>query len=230
MKTFLCHVGRVLLIAGGFFPGLSTLRADLSATFTVPPYQLDASVLGIEGWQSRLPGELAPDETARVRAVRWNREAPALILRRASIKNAFPRTAGSRVQVTVKLAVTFPEGGQLHQVRVGFGNAPFGELFFDAGADGGFGYGGPGNARTGIIALPHDQVKLNSFYTYSILIDYDRQTYDLALTGTKRDGSALSYEAKGVGFTSKTNFLDSVFLITGQSVITYVAELSARSL
>ncbi len=217
-------------MAGAFFLVTEAVRADLAAKFSVPPYQLDASVLGVEGWESRLPGEPSPDQVASVREVRWNKYAPALILRRASIKNIFPRTVGSRVQVTVRLAVTFPEGGQLHQVRIGFGNAPFGEIFFDAGTNGGLGYGGPGDARTGIIALPHDQVKLNSFYTYSILLDYDAMTYDLSLSGTKRDGSPLAYEAKALPFMSKTNSLDSVFIITGQTVITYLTEISARSL
>lgn len=231
MKNFLPQNFPAWALAGAFLLSVAALRADLAGTFTVPPYQLDSSVLGIEGWTSRLADAPTPDETARVRAVRWNQEVPALILRGASIKNVFPRTIGTRVQVTVRLALAFPlEGGHLHQMRIGFSGAPFGEIFFDAGANGGLGYGGPGDGRTGIIALPHDQVKMNSFYTYSILVDYDARTYDLSLQGQKRDGSPLDYEAKAVPFTAKAPFLDSLFIITGQTMIVYIAELSAKSL
>ena len=231
MKNTRSYFYRAGTFAGALVLAVGMARADLAGTFTVPPYQLDSSVLGIEGWTSRLADAPTPDETARVRAVRWNQEAPALILRGASIKNVFPRTVGTRVQVTVRLALAFPlEGGHLHQMRIGFSGAPFGEIFFDAAVNGGLGYGGPGDGRTGNIALPHDQVKMNSFYTYSILVDYDTMTYDLSLKGQKRDGSPLDYEAKAVPFTVKTPFLDSLFIITGQTTITYIAELSAKSL
>lgn len=228
--TSACIIRRCAVILAGAAALAGPVRADYSTTFSVPPFRLNASALGIEGWEARTPG--APDDglAARVVAIRWNGNKPALVLQRASIRNSFPKAAGSKVQVTVQMAVTFPRvGAQYHQARIAITNAPFGEIVFDASKTGGLGFG-DGTGRQGTIAVPIDEVKPNTFYTYSILIDYDLRTYDATITGVKRDGTPLLYENKGVAFEPKKPALDSVLIITGAVIRTYLGEFSIKSL
>ncbi|HRJ73717.1 MAG TPA: hypothetical protein PLS03_15955 [Terrimicrobiaceae bacterium] len=221
---------RCVAILAGAAALAGPARADYSTTFSVPPFRLNASALGIEGWESRIPG--TPDDglAARVVAIRWNGNNPALVLQRAAIRNAFPKPEGNRVQVTVKIAVTFPRvGANLQQARIAILNAPFGEIVFDASKTGGLGFG-DGTGRKGTIAVPIDEMKPNAFYTYSIVIDYDLRTYDATITGVKRDGTPLLYENKGVAFEPKQPALNSVLIITGSVIRTYLGEFSIKSL
>ena len=217
-------------ILAGMAGMASTAQADYSTTFSVPPFRLNASALGIEGWEPRTPGAADDGLAARVTAIRWNGNQPALVLQRASIRNVFPKPEGTKVQVTVQIAVTFPRvGTQLHQARVAITNAPFGEIVYDASKTGGLGFG-DGTGRTGTIAVPIDVMKPNTFYTYSILIDYDLRTYDATITGMKRDGTPFLYENKGVAFEPKKPALGSVLIITGAAIRTYLGEFSVKSL
>lgn len=219
----------LLFVAGSAFL-TAAAQADFRTTFSVPPYKLDDTILGIDGWQSRAPEVNEPDQSARVCAIRWNNSLPALVLNKASLKNAFPQTEGSRVKVTVKVAVAFPRpGGRLQQFRLGITGAPFGEIVFDAGSDGGLGFGDGGGRKTKVI-LPHAEVKMNSFYTYSILVDYDAMTYDVSVTGAKRDGTPFQYEEKALPITTKRKTMDSLMLLTGAQVNAYVGEISIESL
>jgi hypothetical protein len=205
-------------------------HADYSTTFNVPPYQLDATILGIEGWEPRMPGGTDQGLSARVCPIRWNKSVPALVLRKASIKNAFPKTEGQHVKVTVKVALAFPRpGAQLQQFRLGISGAPFGEIVFDAGPEGGLGFGDGGGRKTKVV-LPRDEVKMNSFYTFSILVDYDAMTYDVNVTGIKYDGTPFLHETKGLPIETTRKSMDSMLILTGAQINAYVGEISIQSL
>lgn len=204
-------------------------RADYSTTFAIPPYQLDATVLGIDGWEPRQGDAAAAGPSAMLRAVRWNNYAPAMVLKKASLKNAFPKTTGTKVLVTAKMAITFPQdGGNLQVVRIIISGAPFGEIVFDASkATGGLGFGDGGGRKTQVL-VPFTEMKPNSFYTFAILVDYDHMTYDLNVTGERRDGTPVKVEKKSEPFQSKKTFMEGLLILSG-GVTTYISELSLVS-
>lgn len=202
-------------------------QADLAGAFTVPPFKLNESIVGIEGWELRLPRPEDDGFSARMIAVRWDEGKPALLIDGVSLTKSFPPVTGSKVKVTIILALTFPRVVKLRPFRISIG-APFREFVLDA--KGGLGFGdGTGQSAAETI-VPLDQLKPNSYYTISILVDNDAFTYDLDVTGQKLDGTPLSYQKKGVAFDSKNSFLKSVYIISSNSVRVYMKELSIESL
>ncbi|MCG3150469.1 MAG: hypothetical protein PCFJNLEI_03955 [Verrucomicrobiae bacterium] len=219
-----------MLAVAGMGPAV---RADYVTTFSVPPYVLDESVVGIDGWENRFP---AKDDkaayAARVVALRWNDYKPGLMLRGGSLKRTnFGAKVGDKQKVTVQLAVNFAEGRSGKALRVIFWPATFGEIFFDQGPGGGLGYQGDGTGTKGqgTIVVPKEVIRVNSFYTFTVLLDYSQQTYDITVTGVKKDGAPFRYSAAGVAFEpskSKAAKIDSLLIVgTG-----YLGALSVESL
>ncbi|MCG3150468.1 MAG: hypothetical protein PCFJNLEI_03954 [Verrucomicrobiae bacterium] len=207
------------------------VRADYFTSFAASPYGLNQSIIGVDGWEFRVTNR-TDNASARVVAVPWNNEKPALLLQGANLKNiTFKPTTSDRVKVTVQLAVNFPDGGPPgNQVRVGFHALPFGELIFDQGAAGGLGYNGSGFGRGGTIVLRKNEIQQNSFYTYSVLVDFTKQKYDIAITGTKSDGTPFEYKAAGVAFESKLHQIKQIYIITGSQVTAYLGTIAIESL
>lgn len=205
-------------------------RADFVTHFSSPPYKLNESIIGIDGWEPRgvavnpSNAGLAP----RVVALRWDDYKNVLLLRGAQLKNAFSPTTTEHVKVTMRIAITGPDRGNLHQTRILIGGSPFGEIIYDAGVEGGLGFGS-GNARSGKIIVPRSQMKMNSFYTFTINIDYGAKTYDYTVTGESRDGSPFKVEEKGLP-VEKGTFLEGLQILSGTMVSAYISELSIESL
>lgn len=211
---------------------VSTLFADLTTPFTAPPFVLNASIIGREGWEMRLPGTSDDGTIARLVAVRWDNFRPAACLDGVSIKNDFPATQGSRVRVTLRVAFTFAPGSgtpPLAQARFLFGGSPFGEIVFASHSEGGLGFG-DGTGRDLKVAVPVKELRSNSFYDITLLVDYDRSAYDVTITGTKADGTPLSYEEKNVGFVSQTGALKGAQIISAKTVRVYLQDLRVESL
>ncbi len=230
MKAFLRSSAALCLTAWCF---LVPARADFATTFTGPPYVVDETVLGVDGWESRFPPNEQTPHTARVVAVRWHDYRPALMLKRASLKHTFPATTSERVRITFELAVTFPDAGPAgKQVRLGFDTAPFGELYFDQGAEGGLGYLGDGSGKAGVVLLPKAEMKVNSFYTFTVLTDFRKRTFDLTVTGKKKDHSPFVFKVEQAAFPptagSKTK-ISSLYLLTGPGVTAYLGPLTIQS-
>ncbi len=207
-----------------------TAIADFATPFTAPPYTLGASVLGMEGWASRLKDYAGDGASSRLVAVRWDNFQPALLLDGASIKNDFPATTGARVRVTLRIAFTFPMIElPLAQTRILIQNAPFGEIIFKCHPQAGLGLAM--NPKEPIkVLVPFDQMRLNSYYTVTILVDYEQSSYDVTATGLKHDGSPLLFEEKGIHFESNAKFLKNLALITSQTARTYIQQLLIESL
>jgi len=208
-----------------------TVRADYSTSFTVPPYVLDQSIIGIDGWDYRVTNR-TDNASARVVALRWNNDKPALMMMAANLRNiTFKPTTSDRVKVTVQLAVNFPDGGPPgNQVRVGFHSLPFGELIFDQGPEGGLGYYGNGFGRGGTIVLRKSEVKPNSFYTYSVVVDFAKQKFDIVITGEKKDGTPFEYKAEGVSFEAKLHQIKQIYILTGLRMTAYLGAIAIESL
>jgi len=208
-------------------------RADFRANFSAPPYVRDETVLGIDGWENRLPTDKDTRGTARVEAVPWGDGSPALVLRGASLKNLFTPVAGGRTAITFSLAIQ-ATGKVLpgRQFRIFFGGAPTGEVYYMPGPEGGFGYAGEGDGRSGgIICVPQSDILENSFYTFTLEIDMDQQTYHIAVTGEKADGSPLTFKVENVAFLSpgKPNpKVDGVYILSGQRLDVYLGSVAVE--
>ncbi|MCC7519169.1 MAG: hypothetical protein IT578_08295 [Verrucomicrobiae bacterium] len=199
-------------------------RGDYIANFRAPPYVLDASVIGVDGWEYRFPSRanrpLAPYE-ARVVALRWDDEKPGLRLQGASLKRtSFGTLSSEKVQISFRLAVNFADAAPRRNkaLRVIFWPETFGEIFFDDSMKGGLGYQGDGLGKPGqgTIVLPRAEIKTRSFYTFTLLLDFGKQTYDVAVTGVKKDGSPFAYKADGVEFSpskAPVNKIETLLLL-----------------
>jgi hypothetical protein len=206
------------------------LQADYTADFSSAPYTSNQTVLHRDGWDHRLPTSEDRSDTARVVPVRWNRYRSALVLKGANLKNAIPPTTSPKVTIAFDLAVTFPDSGPKgKQFRLGFIGAPCGEIFMDIGPDGGLGYQANGSGQGGIVSLGKSDTKLNAFYTFVVTIDYSRMTYDIAITGTKRDDSPFHYEAKAIPFDSKTKSVSGIYILSGSAMTAYLGSVSIES-
>lgn len=212
------------------FCGLA--RADFVTSFSAPPYVRDETVLGMDGWENRLPTEKDTTETARVESVPWGDGKPALVLREASLKNtSFPPVVGGRATITFTLAVQ-TTGTVLpgRQFRIFFGEVPIGEIYYQPGPEGGFGYAGEGDGRSGgIQAVPQSDLRENSFYTFTLEIDADQQTYQIAVTGEKSDGSPLAFKAENVAFLppSKPNpKVNAIYILSGPLLDVFLGSLA----
>lgn len=211
--------------------GPTRLRADYATAFTTPPHVPGGSIIGKEGWDYRLPPKEDQSATARVVAVRWNGYRPALMLKGANLKNAFPPTTGDLVTLRFTLACTFPDmGGTGKQFRLGFIGAPMGEIFMDLGAEGGLGYAADGSGRGGVVVLKKSEMRVNSFYSCEISIDYAARTYDIRITGQKRDAADFVHEVKGAAFDlPKARAVTGLYLLGGGSITAYLGALEVKS-
>jgi hypothetical protein len=206
------------------------LRADYSADFKAAPYVPNQTVLGRDGWDHRLPTTEDRSATARVVLVRWNNYRPAMVMKGANLKNTIPPTTGGKVTITFDLAVTFPDAGPKgKQFRLGFAGAPCGEIFMDVSPDGGLGYQADGSGRGGVVALTKGETKVNAFYTFIVTIDYSKMTYDVAITGTKKDDSPFHYKTEAIPFESKTKSVSGIYILSGSALTAYLGSLSIQS-
>jgi len=208
---------------------MSSLRADYTVPIADPPFSLGKSIIGIEGWEHRVDAHKNED-AARLARVRWDEGRPAIILSGASIKNDFPKTEGSKARVSLRVAFLFPQANiELQQFRLLIGGAPFPEIVFQSNKDGGLGIG-DGTGRKMDVLVPYSEVKSRSYYTLTVLVDYDQMAYDVTISGVKADGSPLNFERKGVGFESTNPGMQGMAIITANSVRSYISQLSIESL
>jgi len=208
---------------------LASARADYTTHFTSPPYVLDQTILGTDGWNDRILTETSKPDTMRVVAVRWNAYKQALVMKGANLKHPFEPTKGEKVKIIFDLAFTFPDKGLRKTFRIGFIGAPCGEFFMDAGPDGGLGFQADGSGRGGVVAVKKAELKTNAFYTFVVAIDYAKLTYDLSITGEKKDGTPFQYKADGVPFESKAKSVSSLYIIAGNEVTAYLGSLQVLS-
>lgn len=204
-------------------------RADYTTHFTSPPYVLDQTILGTDAWNDRLLTEKGNPDSMRVVAVRWNAYKQALMMKGANLKATFEPTKGDKAKIIFDLAFTFPDKGHLKPFRIGFGGAPCGEFFFDAGPEGGLGCQADGSGRGGVVVLQKAELKTNAFYTITVAIDYAKLTYDLSITGRKKDGSPFEYKAGGVSFESKAKSVGSLYIIADKAVTAYLGSVQVLS-
>lgn len=227
MKTLPFALATALL-CGITSPSPADFVPDLGSA----PYVVDQTIVGIDGWASRIPSAAVNPDSARLVPVRWNAYKPAIVFRSTSLANSsFPATTGERVRITFQVALTFPDQGKLREFRMWFGGGPIGEIYFDHST--GLGHHGLGTVSEGSTILPKGEVMVNSLYTFDITIDYAKQTYDIAVTGKKKDGSPFEYRAQGLELLNKgkpATAVTSLSVLCGSRVTAYLTELRIESL
>jgi hypothetical protein len=225
------HVSSLFMLTAIFGLVAGTARAEYTADFSLPAGVAERTIVGSGGWEDRLPSEKAHPDTARVVPVRWNDGKPALMMKGANLKCAWPPVTGSKVTITFDLAVTCPDrGGSGRPFRIGFGGAPpCGEIFLDMTPEGGLGYQADGSGRNGTVVLNRGDLKPNSFYRFTVVIDYQAQMYDFSITGTKKDGSPFSFQAPRQAFEAKRKEIGGTYILNPNSVTAYLGSLTITS-
>jgi hypothetical protein len=210
--------------------GATAARSDYTCNVGAPPYAVDRSIIGIGGWEYRLP--TTEDHTARSRvvAVRWNAYKPAIMLKGANLKNTFPPTKSAQVIITFDVAFTFPDRGATgKQFRLGFMGAPMGEIFMDLGNEGGLGYQADGSGRGGIVVLKKADMKVNSFYRFIVKVDYASMKYEVAITGHRKDGAPFHFTSGKAPFESRAKNVSGLYLLSGASMTAYLGDVAVLS-
>lgn len=214
---------------------LSNAFGDVEIKLGQPPYKIDSTVMGTDGWESRLPNIAVSPDSARVVAVRWNEARPAVRLQGANLKRPAIQSlnGGSKVQIAFPLAVNFSDdylGGR--HLRLWFDGINLGEIYLDQTAKGGLGYRGEGGGANfqGVLFLPRDEIKRNSFYDFVLDIDLSASTFNISIQGQKKDGSPFQYKATNVSFppNATKNPISSISIITTKSVVCYLGDLSIK--
>lgn len=221
---------RILPAIVGALCFAAPLRADYTGNFGAPPYAPNQTAISRDGWDYRLPTTEDRSATARVVPVRWNNYEPALMLKGANLKNVFAPAKGEKVTIAFDLALAFPDSGPTgKQFRLGFLGAPCGEIFMDLSPAGGLGYQADGSGRGGLVALKKDQIKVNSFYTFTVVIDYAKMTYDVAITGLHKDGTPFHHKSEAIAFESKVKSVTGLYLLSGGALTGYLKSISVQS-
>lgn len=225
MKTNL-FCGLCLAVALANVPA----QADYTPDFSSAPYVSNQTALDVDGWQRRLSSAVQEPDSIRLMNLRWDDYRPALRLREASIKNSFSATTGEKVTISFRMALNFPDGNGRRELRMWFGGAPIGEIYFDRGADNGLGYAGAGSSG-GIKILSKNEIKTNSFYNFHIALDYAKRTYSIAVSGQKQDDSPFAYQTTNIAFPegSKDKAVSSLYLINSSRVTAYLSALKIES-
>ncbi len=214
-----------------------TALADFTPDFGAAPYAMDQTILGVDNWEYRLPDrEQNTPESARVVQLPGNQLKPGLEIKGANLMNTgFPATTGDKMSVSFSLALeipTYKPSGRTF--RLFLGGAPVGEIYYEEGEEGGFGYGGENDGRgAGTIFLPQAEIGENSFYTITLDIDGASLNYDITVKGIKGDGSPFNFEAKGVPFTGKVLTspvaVTGIFMISTPRLTVYMGSLAIES-
>jgi len=222
---------RLLIFLLAVIGSMNTVSAG-EANFGAEPYEMGKGILGIEGWQARLAGDESRT-IAQVVKVRWDDDKPALMLKGASLKNVEIKIPHDQDRMTFscQLAFNFTSRKAADRpLRLHIGAAPFNEIYLDRSETGGLGFGGDGGGRKGgTLMLPREEIKLNSFYQLSAVIDYANGTYTIELTGTKRDGTPLQYRSEEVAFEVTPALRNSMgqinYFISAPVMTVYVRDL-----
>lgn len=201
----------------GFAIGILQMQPCIAADFeyhtdfSVPPYELDKSIVGQNGWENFGSGYHAPEDASKIVRFPWNQEEFALCLQAPSRHDGRVRVRDTSVtgsdlsgsfSVTTSMAfdfepkahsgkvsvVTFADTYKKHSpVMFGMKYSAGGGLFYRSSHE-----------TEEIIILPKDEIKMYTFYTFHLEADPSAGTFDLRVTGSRGDDSPFSYSVSGV--------------------------------
>lgn len=138
--------------------------------------------------------------------------------------------------MTITFTLAWENPGRMlsgRQVRIWFAGPSLGEIYFQDGDDGGFGYRGEGDGGGGgIICVPKGDFVEGAFYTFTLEVDAGEQAYNISVVGPKSDGSQLAFKAERVEFFTPTSTgaeVKGVYILAPRRATAYIGSLSIET-
>lgn len=226
-------------LAGCFgLAALTTAQAAMgySTNFEAPPYEIDQTVIDVGGWTAGTitSGDMAD---ARVVAAPWG--GTALYLK-SSQKFGNPGTVsvyqkfdgepivGSKIAIeaVVGFDIWSPSTNTNVNSQISFGSSTPVSFGFNQSAGGGLRFTG---AEGTVVILDKLEVKPDSPYTFSFVLDFDEQVFDLTVTGLKKNDEAFEFTISGVGFQNPSAVISQITMTQNSTVLSgYLGSISIQ--
>lgn len=209
-------------------PGMARAQepGGFSAVFAAPPYALDATVVGIDGWKKSLP--TTDPNRAMVRPLPWAPARTGLLLHGYGLDRACPNVTGRAI-----LAVVFgigrlgpqagPEqmqlipfiGGRPDSIVVGFDNAEGGGFYYEVMDPSSTKAAPKGMVRT--VFCPRSRLVEEALYDLVLEIDLGPRIFGLSFTGPGGDGKQVEVRLKDIDFSNfwSQKFINGIRVING---------------
>jgi hypothetical protein len=202
--SLVCLFGFCVVIAAG------EVSADVDSTFTVPPYKLNDTVIGIQGWEMRF----APDSPV------YTDPMAAQVVKSPVLKVQQPTTLALATAIKKKvgyldkpykletaMAITYDYryyhgGGVYFQFSASATYSPF-NFGFDYGQEsggGGFYYQGDGER---VVVLPRHLIAENTMYHWEVRVNPRARTFRVLVTGADNRGQPFRHESGDLRFNEK---------------------------
>lgn len=230
------HIAPILVSIVGIFWFIQSAQADYTYTtdFSVPPYELDETIVGQQGWQNF--GTHAPASSSMIVEVPWNSDQSALRLTqlegatsriRVYDSSIVPAEFTGTLSITTSMAFTGLSTSEVSAAvtSINFENTYAAVTPISFGLDhrstGGLYYAGDGGR---IIILSRDDIKEGSFYEFSLTIDTVAKLFDIQVTGVKNDDTIFNYSLANIaaGTGNFKGFYVESALLSNTGVETYI--------
>lgn len=200
------HFGaQCLAVTLAFFAGL-TAHAEFDAVFTVPPYTLDGTIVGTDGWElvASPSATIYNDPMAAVvvnSPVSDGKQSTSLELK-TMVKNTQYEVYSTKVVLEAVLALAFDEAFRWPNAGFSFCFGSIKEASplcfgFDYGENGGLYFSGGEGV---VILLAREEIMPLATYDFQVKLDLDASTFRFQVTGQKTDGSPFHYESPETAF------------------------------
>lgn len=198
----------LMISAGALLPALSWGQVELKSGFVSPPFVVDETVVGKEGWELTNPPGSAiytdPDEARVIDTPLQDSGQESTLNLKTAIKNMQVANPGSVFRMEAQLAVVYNhqyqmDGGVYFQFSraISMGPFHFGFAYGKEGDPGGLYYTG----RAGrVLVLPKDQMLENAPYRFVFDVDMGAEHFKVTVTGKDISGNDFRYQSEEVGF------------------------------
>jgi hypothetical protein len=223
-RRFLPIAWAALFLVGGFARGEE--GQGFSTSFASPPYAVDASVIGTEGWKAALPTTNA--KLARVLPLPWAASRTGLLLSGYGLDREFAKVTGrANLAVVFGIGRLSPTpgqgqmqlipfiGGRPDSIVVGFDNAEGGGFYYEVMDPSSTKSEPKGMVRT--VFCPRARLVEEALYELSLDMDLETRVFGLAFTGPGTEGRKVEVRIKDVDFSNfwSQKFINGIRVING---------------
>ncbi len=198
-----------LLLLGSVVAGHAAEKLD--SVFTAPPFKVNETVVGTQGWQLRFGPDFPiyndPAEASVIRTSLVGSKQPTTLHLRTALRNHQIANLSRPYTIETQFSVTFNPryyfgGGLYYSFALMPAKSPF-HFGFDYGkeeGDGGIYYQGSGAK---VIVLPRSLIAEGTPYKILIRVNPEASTFRVLVSGRDRLGEALKYESGDVKFSDE---------------------------
>lgn len=220
------------------FGFLAKLQATdgYSTDFSSPPYQVGQTIDQVDGWSTTTitSGNL---NDARIIDAPWG--GTALYLKSSqtfgnpgtvSVQHQFGGQPITGAKIAIEAVVAFdiwsPSTNTNVNSTFSFGSSTPITFGFSQQQDAGLHFSG---ADGRVIILNKMDVKPHSPYTFSIVLDYELNAFDLTVTGLKKDDQAFEFTVSGVAFQNSGTEIKLISMTQNSTVLSgYLGSISVQ--